>query len=908
MKQDLKLNLAKSRLSVGYTKNNHVFSQFWEANQTFNKVNQSRKNNGYGNFVLLDGPPYANGNLHVGHALNKTFKDLVVKSRWFLGKEVDFRPGWDCHGLPLELAVEKKYGRQDVDKLKEGCKQLALDSVAGQMKGFKDLGVLGEWENPYLTMSDDMVRNDWATLADLVKKDLLVYKQFPVHYCPDCASSLAEAELEKENLPKDSLYFLVNLTSSTEKNLKALVWTTTPWTLPMNQALAYHKDFTYEVWVNPAQEKVVLQNPEQVTVWLQENNYTFERKCVFEELNVSHETSPLSLMQAPVLQADFVEEGMTGFVHMACAHGAEDFELGVQNGLLPKTYLNKYAVFEVAEDLPFACLNGKKKDKVAQDVVELLKANNLFVAYSQGMAEQNVCWRHKKGVFYNATWQVFLDLENPSYHLKDKVREHLAKSNMPQKNKEQLGLMLLNRKHWCLSRQRSWGCPMNLLVDKETNEVSSLSAQYLSLLGNGNDSMAQELLEQNPNLKVFTDVLDVWFDSGNVVNYYNAKNGSQSKDFVVDLALEGKDQYRGWFQAMLWLCVAKYDKMPYANLFCHGFVLDADRKKYSKSSNGGKGLDYYFDKFGADTLHLWVANQNTEQDAVFSEAKLQEMNVVYSRLRLSLRFLTSNLENYNKQEHESNLEKYWNEPGFDFHRFMLKKMADVAKTFQSNFENYEFKEPLDNLYQFAEGWLSNFYFDWAKNPFYLQSVNSAERKMLETGSYEVLRGFFDLVKVYAPFVAEEFYQDFYNNGKSVFEEFYFTKEKMEQLLKAKVDNDFAKVKFLRGDVQGEVEKLQQKQEVKSRTEVNTLLNLEEGEYKLLTNVGNYHKLGDLMAVSNVFLQKRSNQTDNKAKVTLFNLRNDPDYCKCPRCWNYEPVNKMNKESGLCPSCEDSVNN
>lgn len=908
MKQDMQLNLAKSRLSVGYTNNNSVFSQFWENNNTFHTTNLARNNNGYGNFVLLDGPPYANGNLHVGHALNKTFKDLVVKSRWFMGQSVNFRPGWDCHGLPLELAVEKKYGRQDVDKLKEGCKQLALDSVQGQMKGFKELGVLGQWENPYLTMSDDMVRNDWKTLSDLVKKNLLVHKRFPVHYCPDCASSLAEAELEKENLVKDSLYFLVPLASEKEGNLKALVWTTTPWTLPMNQALAFHKDFVYEVWENANGEKVVLQNSHQVTAWLQANGYFFNKNGKFKDFHVSHGTSPLSLLQVPVLEADFVEEGMTGFVHMACAHGPEDFELGVQNGLLPKTYLNKYGAFDVPEDLPFAQLTGKKKDKVAPEVVSMLQANGLFVEHTQGVAEQNVCWRHKKGVYYNATWQVFLDLENPEYHLKNKVRNHLDNSNMQKKNKEQLAFMLLNRKHWCLSRQRSWGCPMNLLVDKGTNELSPLSSQYLALLANGHKEAAQELLDKNPNLYLFTDVLDVWFDSGNVVNHFNDYNGSQSNDYVVDLALEGKDQYRGWFQSMLWLCVARNDKMPYANLFCHGFVLDSNRKKYSKSSNGGKGLDYYFEKFGADTLHLWVANQNTEQDAVFSEAKLQEMNVVYSRLRLSLRFLTSNLENYDKSKHSHNLKEYVALPGFDFHRYVLKKMGELALEFQQNFNTYDFKQPLDSLYQFCENLLSNFYFDWAKNPFYLQSVNSTQRKMLEVGSYELLLGLFDLVKVYAPFVAEEFYQDFFKNGKSVFEEFYFTKDKMNQLGTLKMENDWLAVKGLRSSVQSKVEKLQQTQEVKARTEVNANLKLEQGEYKLLKSVSQNYRLGDLLAVSNVFAEEKSRTLTQEDKVTLQKLRDDVDYCKCPRCWNYEPVHTMNKDSNLCVHCEDSLRN
>lgn len=896
MEKNFKVNVAKSRLSVGYTKNNKKFLEFWEKQKVFEKTNVSLSESD--KFVLLDGPPYANGQAHMGHALNKTFKDLVVKSRWFMGQKVDYRPGWDCHGLPLELAVEKKYGKMEKSLLKKRCKDLAFRSLVKQRKVFKRLGVLGQWDKPYLTLSEQMLKANWATVADLVGKDLLVYKQYPVHYCPACASSLAEAELEQKLMPKDSLYFTMRLNQKHFSNLYALVWTTTPWTLPMNQGLAFRDSFEYELWSND-NFSVVLQNSQELSVktWLLEQQLLFVKNLKMDEVNVESCVSPLSGDVVPFLNADFVEEGKTGFVHMACSHGPEDFELGKLNSLMPKSYLNQYGVFEVEEAKPFFNLNKKKNTQAAPLVLELLKNNNLFVSYEQHQVEQNVCWRHKCGVYYNATWQVFLDLEKPQFHLKNKVKFLLDESVMDSKHKLRLEQMLLSRNQWCLSRQRAWGCPMNLLVNKVTKEVDVLSKQYLELYATGKEHEASQLLEKNSHLEVFTDVLDVWFDSGNVVNEYEGREGAQSAKYVVDLALEGKDQYRGWFQSMLWLSVAKNEVLPYKNLFCHGFVLDENRAKFAKSSGTGNVVDLYADLYGADVLHLWVASQEPGLDAVFSENKLEEMKTYYSRLRLSLRFLTSNLYNYEYKNHKANLESFSQEDSFDLHRYVLSEFSKLHTKMNEDLSKYEFKKSLEALYQFCEKTLSNFYFDWAKNSLYLSREDSALRLQTQTACFELLMGLFDMVKVFAPFVAEEFYQDFYNSNKSVFEEFYFNSAKKDYLSQLEIKYNWKDVLAVKKMVQTEVEKLQQQGLVKSRTEVQAQLCF-SGELLLsLKSVENDYRLGELLAVSSAYT---SISLENK--VTLKNLKTDSSYQKCPRCWNYESSGSF--FGLLCTSCNE----
>lgn len=889
------VNVAKSRLSVGYTQNDQKFLELWENNNTFNKVNSSLSGKP---FVLLDGPPYANGDAHLGHALNKLFKDLVVKSQWFNGRSVSYRPGWDCHGLPLELAVEKKYGKLDTDTLKTRCKQLAFRSLVKQRKSFKKLGVLGQWDTPYVTLSEDMVKDSWKTLQKLLQKDLLEYKRYPVHYCPACASSLAEAELENKLLNKDSLFFKMKLTGSLYSNLFAVVWTTTPWTLPMNQGLAYNNEFDYYLY-QKNDTYLVTQKVQEVEEYLSKEGF-LEVSVVNQDFFKNLEAvSPVTELVVPVFHADFVESGKTGFVHLAFAHGPEDFELGQANDLDPVSYLNKSGVF----DTSLACLsflNGKKYTQVQPLVCEELSQKELLVHYSHAQVEQQVCWRHKCGVYYNATYQGFVKLDAQHYNLKEKVKSLLENSHLQSSQKERLGQMLLNRKNWCLSRQRKWGCPMNLLVNKQTNELNvALSLAYLDLCVSATENERLVYLQSNPDYYVFDDVLDVWFDSGNVVNNYannHANNHEQNEqDYVVDLVLEGKDQFRGWFQSLLWLSVASQEKMPYKNLFCHGFVLDENRNKFSKSSGNGSPVEFYLNQFGADVLHLWVASQEPELDAVFSDKKLEEMKKYYSRLRLSLRFLTSNLYDYDVEHHKDFLREVSESNEWDLHRHLLKELSNLRNEMTVYFNHYQFKKALEALYLFCDKTLSNFYFDWVKNPLYLLNEKSDARKLHQAGLYEVLMATFDMVKVFAPFVAEEFYQDFFNNQSSVLEATYFTKEKVDWLNSLSVFADWSKVQEARKMTQGNLEPLQKDKKVKSRTEVGVELSVSEHDWHTFNFVNTHFNLFELLSVSFVHLSKA-----NEMHAQLVLLNQNENYHKCPRCWNY--AHKSHFVNELCHHC------
>lgn len=887
------VNVAKSRLSVGFVQNDKNFLNLWEKNQTFNKVNQSLTGKP---FVLLDGPPYANGEAHLGHALNKLFKDLVVKSQWFNGRPVSYRPGWDCHGLPLELAVEKKYGKLDTETLKTRCKQLAFRSLVKQRKSFKKLGVLGQWDTPYVTLSSDMVKDSWKTVQNLLQKDLLEYKRYPVHYCPACSSSLAEAELENKVLNKDSLFFKMELKNSFYPELFAVVWTTTPWTLPMNQGLAYNENFEYFLY-QKNDTYLVTQKVQQVQEYLSKEGFLEVSTVDKGFFNNLEAVSPVTGVLVPVLHADFVESGKTGFVHLAFSHGPEDFELGQSHKLEPVSYLSKSGFFDT-ELNSLAFLNGKKYTQVQSLVCTHLSEKEQLVHYSNSQVEQQVCWRHKCGVYYNATYQGFLKLETKHYNLKEKVKVLLEKSHLQLSQKERLGQMLLNRKNWCLSRQRKWGCPMNLIVHKESNKLNvKLSLEYLELCLHGEQLERDVYLNSHNDYYLFDDVLDVWFDSGNVVNNYANNNDHQSEDYVVDLVLEGKDQFRGWFQSLLWLSVASQEKMPYKNLFCHGFVLDENRNKFSKSSGNGSPVEHYLNQFGADVLHLWVASQEPELDAVFSDKKLEEMKKYYSRLRLCLRFLTSNLYDYDVSNHEVLLAKVSQSNEWDLHRHLLKEISNLKNEMSGFFNQYQFKKALEALYFFCDKTLSNFYFDWVKNPLYLLHQKSELRVLHQAGLYEVLMATFDMVKVFTPFVAEEFYQDFFTDKNSVLELSYFNEEKVQWLNNLVVLADWNKVQETRKLTQSNLEPLQKEKKVKSRTEVGVELSVCENDWETFNFVNSHFKLSELLSVSFVHLHKSK---EMKSDLVLLNQR--LDYQKCPRCWNYEHTS--NFFGDLCNPCNN----
>ncbi len=880
MEKNFKLYMAQSGRPVQQDKEyaNSVLKK-WNNLNLYTAVNQNLHKENKKPFVFVDGPPYANGGAHLGHVLNKVWKDLTVKSQWFLDNEVQWTPGWDCHGLPLELQVDKKYQNSSVEDKKKYCKNLALRSVSLQRQDFKALGVHADWNNPYLTLSPKMRQASWKTVKAMYEQDLLKYKMWPVHHCPACGSSLAEAELEYSNKERLELYFKYSLGS----NEFALVWTTTPWTLPMNQALAFNKNFNYQVWTKKEEVVYVDENSsEYVKSMMLEKGY-LQSHVVSGEFFVGKKgLSPLLHQETSVLHGDFVLTGQTGFVHVAGAHGVEDYELVVSNGLTPLNFLDKNGRYEENQSLHQEFW-GQKNTSVNDLVVKQLA--DFLVETVSTQVETAHCWRHKTKVYYQATWQVFLDLEK----LKPRVAHMLENSSLSDYACNNLKSMLLGRPHWCLSRQRYWGTELNLLVDKETQHLSPLTSQYLEFHSQGKAEKAEELLEQNPNLYPVKDVLDVWFDSGNVVFALGSEMGFEQ----ADMALEGKDQYRGWFQSLLWMQAVHYNELPYKNLLVHGFVLDEKKMKFSKSSGNGLTAKQAVDLFGSDMLRLWAAMQEEHTDAVFSDSKMNEAKTYYQRLRLSLRFLSSNAYQKTFEEHQNNLDRFMLDEEFDFYNYSLSKMEEVKKEFSNALAKFEYKKALQLLYFFSDKFLSQYVFEVMKQPLYLKGEETTEKLMVQTCAYELLYQMLKMVSVFCPFVAEEFFEETsFNYFGSV-----FLLPTVNRTYKPKLDWDFATE--LRKMMNAKLEPMQQQKLVKGSNQLhcNFKLNTQGVEkWNQLSKVMPYqYWLG--VSLLTVSLSEEQN-------VELYNLNLNSDYHKCPRCWNYDK--KENFQNEVCSHCHDDA--
>lgn len=882
MEKNFKLHMAQSGRPVQLEKEyNQSVLDKWDKLDLYSTVNKAFSKSDKKPFVFVDGPPYANGGAHLGHVLNKVWKDLTVKSQWFLGNEVQWTPGWDCHGLPLELQVDKKYQQATEDEKKKHCKNLALRSLSLQRKDFKSLGVHADWDKPYLTLSPKMKQASWETVKEMYSQDLLQYKLWPVHHCPACASSLAEAELEYSSKERVELYFKYRL----EDGGHALVWTTTPWTLPMNQALAFNEAFEYAVWRKDGENLYVdCNSSETVKAMLQNQGYEDMQTVVPGSFFKNKKGySPLLNKLSPVLHGDFVLSGQTGFVHVAGAHGVEDYELVVANAFEPLNFLDKNGRYEENALLP-QDFWGKKNTAVNDLVVERL--GSLLVSKVNALVDTAHCWRHKTKVYYQATWQVFLDLNK----LKPRVAKLLEEGNLSPRVQENLENMLLNRSNWCLSRQRYWGTELNLLVDKKSKKLSPLTTEYLSLFSQGKEDEAEKLLENNPNLYAVKDVLDVWFDSGNVVYALGKMSGFEQADMV----LEGKDQYRGWFQSLLWMQAVHYNNLPYKSLLVHGFVLDEKKLKFSKSSGNGVSAKDAVGLFGADSLRLWAAMQEEETDAVFSDKKLAEAKTYYQRLRLSLRFLSSNAYKESFVDHQKNLSELLSRDEFDFYKFALKKTQDLMLDFSNALQSYEYKKALQMLYFFSDKFLSQFVFEVMKQPLYLKGENTLEKKMVQVCAYELNYQLLKMVAVFCPFVAEEFFNE--TPLKDSFASVFLLENKNQEYV---LQNDWELVQDLRKMVNLKLEPMQQQKLAKGSNQLSCVFTLNNDSLQ------KWDKLNKVMSQQywlGVSLAKAVLGEEND--VELFNLHENEEFEKCPRCWNYDL--KENFVNHVCSHCENDA--
>ncbi len=753
--------------------------QRWDEEQVYQRIRAARRN--APKFVLHDGPPYANGNIHIGHAVNKVLKDIIVKAKTLSGFDAPYVPGWDCHGLPIELNVEKKVGKPGVKvssgEFRQHCRDYAESQIDAQRKDFIRLGVLGDWFNPYKTMSFDFEANAVRALGTIISNGHLHKGYKPVHWCTDCGSALAEAEVEYED--KTSPAIDVGFVALDEEavfarlhsvpghhgsgDLSFVIWTTTPWTLPANQAVCVGPTIEYavvQIEREGRKERLVLA---EALLKDAMDRYGVEHYHVLgygkgealEGLKLQH---PFYPREVPVIVGDHVTlDAGTGCVHTAPGHGQEDYVAGQRYHLPLEHKVQANGVF--AEDLPL--FGNMHVSKANEPIIEHLKTNGRLLRHTAIRHSYPHCWRHKTPIIFRATpqWFIAMDQNGLRANALDEIK---SVQWVPEWGESRITAMIANRPDWCISRQRTWGVPLAVFVHRQTQELHprtlELIEQIARLIEQGGiqawfDLAPETLLgaEAADYVKA-PDTLDVWFDSGVTHHCVVAKNPALGG--TADLYLEGSDQHRGWFHSSLLTGVAMHGKAPYKAVLTHGFTVDGKGEKMSKSKGNVIAPQEVIDQMGADVLRLWVANSDYRGEIAVSKEILTRTADTYRRIRNTARFLLANLHGFNPQ---TDLVPAASMLPLD------RWAVDCAKRYQDDivaaYDRYEFWTVSQHIHHFCSVDMGSFYLDIIKDRQYTAKRGSLAQRSCQSALYHIAQALVRWIAPVLSFTADEIWRD-----------------------------------------------------------------------------------------------------------------------------------------------------
>ena len=757
----------------------------WEATGLYQKIRE--KSAGKPSFILHDGPPYANGNIHIGHAVNKILKDIIIKSKTLSGFDAPYVPGWDCHGLPIELNVEKKVGKPgvkvDAKTFRLKCREYAQKQVDGQKKDFKRLGVLGEWENPYLTMNYNFEADTVRSLGKIVENGHMQKGFKPVHWCLDCGSALAEAEVEyqdKKSPAIDVRYPFQDLAALSKafdaeisKPSAIVIWTTTPWTLPASLAVSVNPELNY-VLLEGADECLVLAEAlyESCVERYGLEGYSVAATTTGKQLELLSLDHPLLEKTLPVICGDHVTtDAGTGCVHTAPGHGVDDFNVGKQYGLEVYNPVGANGVY--FEDTPL--VGGQHVFKANAVIVKMLEEKGRLLKHVELEHSYPHCWRHKSPIIFRATPQWFISMQQSGL-LQTALDEVEKVEWLPSWGKARIESMMKERPDWCVSRQRTWGVPITLLVHKQTQELHPDTANIIEQVALKIEEQGIEawfeldvadLLDVNAqDYEKVTDTLDVWFDSGVTHATVLRQRGMQ---WPADLYLEGSDQHRGWFQSSLLTATAMQGEAPFKQVLTHGFVVDEHGRKMSKSVGNVIPPQQVMNQFGADILRLWVAASDYRNEMAVSNDHIKRMGDSYRRIRNTSRFMLANLSGFNPETDIVPTEEL-----ISLDRWIIGVASDLQASIIEDFDAYNFHSIYQKVHNFCINELGGFYLDVIKDRQYTTKTDGLPRRSAQTALYHLIQAFTRWIAPITSFTAEELWD--YIPGNENAEESVFLSE------------------------------------------------------------------------------------------------------------------------------------
>lgn len=911
----------------------------WHNKKLYERIRKASKDRP--KFILHDGPPYANGDIHIGHAVNKILKDIIVKARNMAGFDAQYVPGWDCHGMPIEIQIEKQFGKNlPVTEIYAKARLYASEQIERQKTAFIRLGILGDWENSYKTMNFSNEANELRTLAKILEKGYIYRGLKPVNWCFNCNSALAEAEVEYQEKfdPAIDIGFpfieynniavafgLLKL--PTYKNMQMrgyiVVWTTTCWTIPANQAIGVNPEYDYaliQTERNGEPLLLILAN-NLIETCLQ--RYGLHGKLIaiapgkaLSLINFLHPLASLNVNYnrlVPIYLGNYITiNNGTGIVHLAPAYGIDDFILCKANGIGDDAILNpvmgngQYAAY-----LPlFANLNIWEASKFIYKKIEEVGALFNFVMHKHNYMH---CWRHKTPIIYRITSQWFVSMDkipcSNGISLRQEALKNIQETTfVPAWGKTYLQRMITNRPDWTLSRQRQWGVPMAFFIHKKTGDLHPNTLVFLEKIAqkiekNGIEAWEKldpkELLGEDAMLYFKNkDTLDVWFDSGTTHQTVLCNSHKKQLHFPADLCLEGTDQHRGWFHSSLLISSMLNNCAPYKTLLTHGFVVDGEGKKMSKSSGNVILPQKIFDSLGAEILRLWVASTDYSGELSISEESLKRITKSYRRIRNTLRFLLSNTADFDPIKHILPIEKL-----LEIDRYAIANITNLQKDVLTHYETYEFHLAISKLQIYCSEDLGGFYLDILKDRLYTSGINSIARRAGQTALWYIANTLLRLLAPILSFTAEEAWslfatqETYLASNETIFTQIYY-----QLPIITEADTLIAKfntLNVIRTNIIKQLEIARIAGDIGSSLQAEVELKVNADKYALLQNIGDDLKF--ILITSAVKITLVTSNTDE------INIVSRSRYQKCERCWHYRAdVGYDKKYAALCGRCINNV--
>jgi len=885
------------------------FKAWYEQRKIYEKMKARRKGASV-SFNIHDGPPYANGHLHIGHALNKILKDIITKTHYFFGEDIRYVPGWDCHGLPIEQQVEIKLGdkKKSLSKvqIRELCRQHAKEFIDVQRNEFKDMGILGDWNDPYLTLKFEFEAEIYKALCQIAKKGILIERSKPVFWSWAAKSALAEAEVEYKDKEDYSIFVAFDLSDEASakigaKGAKAVIWTTTPWTLPANGAISLNPNEIYAL----TSENLILAKPlveSLVNLGVTEGKIVKEFKAT--ELEGLNAINPLNDRASKLILGEHVlMDGGTGLVHTAPGHGEDDYFVGLKYGIEVIMPVDEGGCFDQTL---------KTKKLFRADVVDefvgmhIFKANEkilellgpALIKSGKFVHSYPHCWRTHKPVIYRATKQWFIAMDEPKLSgktLRQVALEEIEKVKFyPQSGINRLSSMIENRPDWCISRQRDWGVPIAFFRDKSTKEPifdeKILNNIYEIFKAKGADAWWQmeisELLPQDSgykpeNLEKVMDILDVWFDSGSTWKAVLQSGAYDAGKFPADMYLEGSDQHRGWFQSSLLLSCAINECAPYKSILTHGFTVDEKGQKMSKSVGNVVYPQEVAKSHGVEILRLWVAMSDYSTDLKISDNILKQVSEQYRKIRNTIRFLLASTSDLNEIE-TSNFTR--------LDRWILTRAANAFASAEAAFRNYDFSKGFNALLNFLSADLSGIYLDICKDRLYCDAPDEPRRRSAQSAIALITRALLPLIAPTLTYTIDEamqFAPSIIKEGKEDAFDLTYKPIEFDDFLEFDEILIKSREKFFEL-----IDALKKDKIIKSTLE----LVLQTSSNEILSN--DILGVADWFMVSDVdTLQSEEALAEFKINDEIFRLVKSSKH-KCPRCWKFN----AKEPDELCPRC------